>query len=133
MYLGRWGGYPAPPAGRCLHSGDTIGMYACRDAAEGRRRGEDQAGNAGTLVEDGERAIEALVNLDGGLGVAAMLCLGQELDEVGARVIVLSLLTTRWYLKQKTVCGSSLAGHGRYAGVGSAGGWAKRALWRGKK
>src|SRR2546425_5048166 len=51
----------------------------------------------------------------------------------GARVIVLSLLTTRWYLKQKTVCGSSLAGHGRYAGVGSAGGWAKRALWRGEK
>ncbi len=36
----------------------------------------------------------------------------------GARVIVLSLLTTRWYLKQKTVCGSSLAGHGRYAGGG---------------
>jgi len=44
-------------------------------------------------VEDGERAIEALVNLDGGLGVgvAAVLCLGQELDEVGGegdRVVV---------------------------------------------
>jgi hypothetical protein len=41
--------------------------------------------------------------------------------------------TTRWYLKQKTVCGFSPVGHGRYADVELAGGCAKRALKRGRK
>jgi hypothetical protein len=41
---------------------------------------------------------------------------------------VLSLPTTRRYLKQKIVWGSRPAGHGRYAEVGCAGECAKRAL-----
>ncbi|OFV80970.1 MAG: hypothetical protein A2W26_05170 [Acidobacteria bacterium RBG_16_64_8] len=103
-------------------------MSACRDATRGRRRGEPLAGDAGALGEDGDAPIEALVDLNGSLRVTAALRPGQGWMWCAPRVIVLSLPTTRRYLKQKTVCGSSPAGHGRYAGVGSAGAWVKRAL-----
>ena len=103
-------------------------MSARRDATRGRRRGEPLAGDAGALGEDGDAPIEALVDLNGSLRVTAALRPGQGWMWCAPRVIVLSLPTTRRYLKQKTVRGSSPAGHGRYAGVGSAGAWVKRAL-----
>jgi len=55
-------------------------MLAGRNAISRRRRGEELAGDAGALVEDGKRPIEALVNLDPRFRVAVAMWPGQELD-----------------------------------------------------
>ncbi len=94
-HVGRWGGYRDTRAGRCLLSVRKTELHtwmpAGRDAVSRQHRAEPPTGDAGALVEDGERPIEALVNLDGGLRIAAAQRPGQELEVVrgeGDRVVV---------------------------------------------